>query len=292
MPFIGEIAALATAFCWALSIVYFKRLGGAFTPLMLNLWKGLISIVGLVIFMIFAAPEWPASEYIYWLLLSGIIGIGIGDTAFFAGLNRLGERNTLLIAETLAPIFTALLAIAWLSEWLTAFQWLAIAVILFGVDMVLRCNSPKDEQPRPMLSGLSFAAIAALCQATGAVIGRDVLISSDIDPVSASLIRLLGGLFIIILVLSITRKPWLPAKSTNSSVWKLLILATFIGTFMALILQMFAFSKTKAAIVQSLFASSIIFSLAIAKLQGQNVSPKAVAGSLIAIIGVSLIFVL
>ena len=46
---------------------------------------------------------------------------GIGDTAFFAALNRMGERSTLLVAETLAPIFTALLAVVWISEILNAY---------------------------------------------------------------------------------------------------------------------------------------------------------------------------
>ena len=292
MQYIGEIAALATAFCWALSIVYFKRLGGSFSPLALNLWKGLISIVGLTLIVAFSEVSIPALTPILWLLLSGVIGIGIGDTAFFAGLNRLGERNALLVAETLAPIFTALLAIVWISEWLTPLQWLAIGVILFGVDIVLRCKNASDSQVKPSFSGLSFAAIAALCQAAGAVIGRDVLTTTDIDPITASLIRLVGGLSIIVIVLVVTRRTWLPTQPSGAKTWWLLFIATFTGTFIAMTLQMFAFSKAQAAIVQSLFAGSIIFSLIIARLQGQFISNKAVIGSLIAITGIALIFVL
>ncbi|TQV74042.1 DMT family transporter [Aliikangiella marina] len=291
MLFSGEIAALTTAFCWALATVYFRQLGHAFSPLTLNLWKGILSIVCLSFVLIGFSPSLPELKYVYWLLISGVIGIGIGDTAFFAALNRLGERNTLLVAETLAPIFTALLAIIWINEWLTPIQWLAIAVVLLGVDIVLRCKKSRSPSQPISLTGLSLAAIAALCQASGAVIGRFVLTRSDIDPATASLIRLIGGIAVVIFVLLVTRKSWLPKKPADANVWRLLVLATFIGTFLALILQMYAFSQTQAAIVQSLFATCIIFSLLIAKLQGQPVTPKAVIGSFIAIAGVSLIFI-
>lgn len=290
MPYLGESAALATALVWAISVVYFRQLGGVFSPLSLNFWKGIISIVGLLLIYLLTNQQSPTLNQSGWLLLSGVIGIGIGDTAFFAALNRMGERSTLLVAETLAPIFTALLAIVWISEWLTAYQWLAIGVILFGVDWVLRQKKEKVAQPLS-ISGLSFAAIAALSQAVGAVIGRDVLVHSSIDSVTASLIRLVGGLVFILPVLTLSRARWFPKRSAGGKVWKLLFVATFLGTFVAMILQMYSFAHAEAAIVQSLFASCIIFSLGIARMQGQPVSAKALTGSLIASLGVALIFV-
>jgi len=288
MPYLGEIAALTTAFCWAISVVYFRRLGGVFSPLSLNLWKGLISIAGLLLIVFISPRPAPEHQEILWLMLSGVIGIGIGDTAFFAALNRMGERSTLLLAETLAPVFTAILAMLWISEWLSVFQWLAIGVILLGVDLVLR--SKKDSDEKPTFSGLSFAALAALCQAVGAVIGRDVLISTDIDVISASLLRLLGGLIFIVPMLLFSRQRWLPTRAVGGQTWKLMFLATFIGTFIAMVLQTFSFAHAPAAIVQSLFASSIIFSLVIAKVQGVALARQAILGSSIATLGVALIF--
>ena len=290
MQFIGEISALATALCWALSVVYFRRLGGIFSPLSLNLWKGVISIVGLGIVVIFTTSHFPSSTDVLWLLLSGVIGIGIGDTAFFAALNRMGERSTLLLAETLAPVFTAILAMFWISEWLSFYQWAAIGVILLGVDIVLRSKQNHSYDARPSFSGLSFAATAALCQAVGAVIGRDILLNSQIDPFSASLIRLLGGVGFIIPLLLISRQQWLPKRKQGDKAWRIMFIATFIGTFIALVLQMTSFAHTPAAIAQSLFASCIIFSLIIARIQGQAVNKRAIIGSLVAIVGVAFIF--
>jgi len=290
MPFIGEIAALFTALVWAIAVTFFRQLGGIFTPLNLNLWKGIISIAGLGLTLLFMSSAMPETNDLLWLLLSGLIGIGIGDTAFFSALNRMGERSTLLVAETLAPVFTAMLAVVWISEVLSATQWLAIAVILIGVDIVLGTRKRKHKNLHFSLSALSFAALAALCQAVGAVIGRDILTHSDIDPVTASLVRLFGGLALVVPLLIIGKQPWIPKQKLNRKTWLLLFGVTFLGTFLAMILQMFSFAHAEAAIVQSLFASSIIFSLLIARIQGEKITRNAIWGSLISIAGVALIF--
>ncbi len=290
MPFIGEIAALATALVWAIAVTFFRQLGGIFTPLNLNLWKGLISIAGLSLTLLFMSSTIPDINDVLWLLLSGLIGIGIGDTAFFAALNRMGERSTLLVAETLAPVFTAMLAVVWISEVLSAIQWLAIAVILAGVDIVLGTRKRKHKNLHFSLSALSFAALAALCQAVGAVIGRDILTHSEIDPVTASLVRLFGGLALVVPLLIIAKQPWIPKQQLTRKTWSVLFGVTFLGTFLAMILQMFSFAHAEAAIVQSLFASSIIFSLLIARIQGEKITRNAIWGSLISIAGVALIF--
>ena len=289
--YIGEVAALATGLFWAISVVFFKQLSGLFSPLNLNLWKGIISVVGLGVTLFFVAASIPESKNILWLLLSGVIGIGIGDTAFFAALNRMGERSTLLVAETLAPVFTALLAMLWISEMLSVIQWLAIAVILFGVDIVLGARKRKNKNLHFSLSALSFAAIAALCQAVGAVIGRDVLINSEIEPITASFIRLSGGLFLVVILIILFKQPWIPKQKLTRKTWLVLFSATFLGTYVAMILQMISFAHAEAAIVQSLFASCIIFSLIIARIQGEKVALNAIFGSLICTAGVALIFV-
>ena len=128
--------------------------------------------------------------------------------------------------------------------------------------------------------------MAALCQAVGAVISRQVLTTTDIDPADASLIRLIGGLGIIIILMIIRKKAWLPVTNAPVKVWGIFAIATFFGTFAALYLQMVAFTYTKAAIVQTLFATSVILSLVIAWIVGERVNRKTVLWSVVALLGV------
>lgn len=289
---VGEIAAISTALCWAVAARLFRVLGQHFSVLSLNLWKGILSCLLLILITQLFLPSVSINtSAIAWLLLSGAIGIGIGDSCFFQALIKIGDSQSILVAETLAPIFTALLAMVWIAEWLSPMQWLAIAVVLFSVDMVI-----KVQRNVPMqlfdLSGYAFAALAALCQAIGAVISRDVLTTYEIDAFNGSLVRLLGGLVIVVAMLLVSKQSWLPKSANLTRTWFLFTGATVVGTLVALSLQMVAFSYAKAAVVQTLFATSVIMSLFIARLMGETIARKTIIWSLIALTGVALLVAL
>ena len=285
---IGELAALTCAVLWAIAARLFKQLGQSFSPLLLNFWKGLVAAVLLLIAVQFLPSPTISTSTLLLLLVSGVIGIGLGDTFFFQAINRIGDSQTLLVAETLAPILTALLAIAWLSEWLTTVQWLAVAIIILSVDMVIRYQR-KQTNSTFDITGVGYAGLAALCQALGAVISRQVLTTTDLDALNASLIRLLGGMAIIVVLMLWRKKRWLPVSDAPVRVWGIFAVATFFGTFAGLYLQMLAFAYTKAAIVQTLFATSIVFSLALAAILGDKIKPKTIVWSMIALTGVMLL---
>jgi len=283
---IGEIAALSTALCWAVASRMFQILGKSFSPLALNFWKGLVAAIVLFGVTEFFYPDFTLTQnQVFWLLLSGAIGIGLGDTFFFQALNKIGDSQAILIAETLAPIITALFAMAWIAEWLTWQQWLGIAVVILSVDMVIKLQK-KQKVHHFEMTGYVYAALAAVCQAFGAVISRDILTSTDIDPANASQIRLLGGLAIIVVLMIIKKDRWLPKTDTLKQTWLLFAGATIIGTFAALFLQMLAFTYTKAAVVQTLFATSVILSLGVSRIMGEKVSGRVMLWSLVALAGV------
>ncbi len=286
---IGEIAALSAALCWAVSARLFQILGKAYPPLVLNFWKGVVSIgILLVISQLFLPTVQLPIAVWGWLLLSGAIGIGLGDTFFFQALNKIGDAQSILIAETLAPVATALLAMAWIGEWLSWQQWLGVAMVILSVDVIVKI------QKRAALtlfapSGYAYAALAALCQALGAVISRDMFTTYELDALNATLIRLLGGIAIITLLMLVTKQRWLPITRNKAKTWRLFLLAVVIGTALALTLQMLAFSYTKAAVVQTLLAASVVISLGVAKVLGERVNSKTTLWSVVALTGVGIL---
>ncbi len=285
----GEIAALTTACCWAVAARMFQMLGAYFNPLALNFWKGALAALVLFAVTLFypLAVELP-SDAVFWLVLSGIIGIGLGDTFFFRALNQIGDSQSILVAETLAPILTALLAMIWINEWLSWQQWVGIAVVILSVDMIIKLQK-RDSRKIFSMSGYVYAALAALCQAVGAVLSRDILTSTGIDAANASLFRLLGGLAAILLLMLVMKRSLRPTQALGAKGLKLLFWATLLGTFAALYLQMVAFANTKAAIVQTLFATSVVLSLLVARFLGEKVDKRTFLWSFMAMFGVSVL---
>ena len=290
----GDLAALSAAFLWATATIVYGLLGQKIPPLQLNIYKGLISIILIIVTLLLSAKI--AAEFdtrvTLILLVSGVIGIGIGDTAYLNALKILGARRTLLI-ESLAPPLAAILALVFLREQLVAIAWCGILLTVLGVAWVIAertSNSASNASNFKM--GILLALLAALCQATGAVISRFALVTSTIDPLWSALWRLIGGTLILF---PLVLKPRRNSEDSISVSWSLKLVAAIIfasvsGTYLGIWLQQTAFKFSPAGVAQTLLATSPLFVLPLAMVMGEKISLRAILGALIALLGISLLF--
>lgn len=297
MNFRGELAALAAAFLWAIASVLYDRLGRKLSPLILNLVKGAIAIVLLVLTLLFRSESFPAVSVVSvgLLLLSGAIGIGFGDTCFFAGLNQLGARRVLLM-EALAPPLAALLALIFLQETLSLANCAGVALTIAGVAWVVGEQVHDTPQKRGHFwQGIGFSLLAVLGQAVGAVLSRAALTQSDISPLWSTVLRLGAGLVVLLLWYLTQRGSTRSQQPASSISWTASLMATvalaaFIGTYLGIWLQQTSLKYTAAGIAQSLSATSPLFILPIAARLGEPVSLRAIIGVVVAIAGIALLF--
>ena len=326
--FTGEIAALTAAFLWAVATLMFGQIGRQLAPVVLNLVKGIFAIALILITLLLRyqlsniSLTLTPSDTLY-LLLSGGIGIGLGDTAYFAAINALGARRALLL-ETLAPPVATLLAWAFLGEQISALSAVGIGLTLLGILFVITETSPgtSSEKISPYKisrHGLGAALIAVICQAAGAVLSRGVLAETSIDPLLSALLRLLAGMvFMGALVLiqpsqlgnygsfersaSESKKPF-NSDEPQQKIWQqrwsrslaalkqpsLLFsvgMAAFFGTYLGIWLQQVSLKYTAAGIAQALLATSPLFVLPLAAMVGDRITYRAVIGAAIALSGV------
>ena len=289
--YIGEIAALSAALLWAISSVVYSRLGLKIPPLQLNLYKGIIAIAFIFITLLIQGGTFTglSTSTIVLLTLSGIIGIGLGDTAYFSALNSLGARRTLLL-ETSSPPMGALLALIFIGEQLVYSAWCGILLTILGIAWVISERNPVNNTSVSR-SGIMWGLLAAIAQATGAVISRFALIQSDISPLESTLIRLVGGTIIVICLLLLpAAKP--PAVSWRLS-WRslgIIAIAAFGSTYLGIWLQQTSLKFAPTGIAQTFLATSPLFILPIVALQGEKISLRAIFGVVISLAGIALMF--
>ena len=126
-----------------------------------------------------------------WFLLSGVIGMGLGDLANFGALPLLGSRLTILTTQCLAAPLAVLAEWLWLGTKISGAQLFWGAVILGGVAVALmpgRANPPRVPV-RPL--GFIFGVLAAAGQGFGAVISRkanaaSLLAGQPVDGITAA----------------------------------------------------------------------------------------------------------
>lgn len=292
----GELAALSGALFWAVATVLYRRAGERIPARELNLVKGLVALALLGATLLLMGDSLAAVDpwALVLILLSGAIGIGLGDTAYFESLQDLGARRALLLG-TLAPPLAGLIAWILLGETLSASAWLGIAVTVAGVAWVVteRQAATPTHRPAPrLLRGLLFGLVAVLAQAGGVVLSRAAFVQTDLSPLWAAFLRLAAGAVALAVWIPLARKPvggWLRGKQSGR-LWGQLLFAIVVGTYLAVWLQQVALKLTSAGIAQTLLSTSPLFILPFAAWTGERVSLRAAVGAIVALLGIGLLF--
>lgn len=297
--YIGEVAAIGAAIVWACATWIYGQFGHRFSAMQLNIIKGFVaSVMMLIVMPLIPMPEFELSANHFWILaISGIIGIAIGDSAYFAALKRIGANKTLLL-ESLAPPLSGVLTLMFLGAALTLQSWLGVVITTLAVTFVVfqPSNSvSEDSTNQAQWIGIGYGLVASVCQASGVVISHYALVSGDIPPLLGALIRLTIGVFAVMMIIPfVERKPYSSIKRDLWDMTKLdklwLLSAIFVGTFLALWLQQIALKNANPAIAQTLIATSPVFILVIYALKGEKVSKQSLIGTLAAVGGISLFF--
>ena len=221
------VAAFLTTLFFSLSTIFANRSLRAVGATRANLGR-----------LLFAALVLGAYAHLFgggggagrdWLLLSGVIGMGLGDLAVFAALPLLGSRLTVLMTQCLAAPLAIVAEWLWLGTVLTGTQLLWGFVILGGVLVALlpSRSSPPKVTIRPI--GFLFGFLAACGQGFGAVVSRKgnalaALAGEPIDGLTAAYQRILGGLAITLIWLAaralLSAKPSVPSPPEPAPPWR------------------------------------------------------------------------
>jgi len=290
----GQTAALCAALLWAAATVLYGRIGRLVAPLEMNLLKNLIAIAMLLATLIPLGNLFGPIDFlaVWLLLLSGALGLGLGDTAYFEALKCIGPRRVLLIM-ILAPPLTGIGAHLLMAEKLSAVAWLGILVTVCGVAWVITERVKQDPgSDDQTLRGIAFGLTAAAAQAGGAVLSHAAMVHTAVTPLRSSLLRLLGGAVVLVAWMAWIRHPvgrW-NRQAGSKRLWAMLLWAVIIGTYLGIWLQQISLKYAAAGIAQTLFATSPLFVIPMAALMGERISLRAVLGALLALAGVALLF--
>ncbi len=282
VPYIGEILSVTAAILWAFAIVLFKRSGETVHPVALNTFKDVLAVIlyvpTLAIAGVSLIQNYPASDYVL-LLVSGVIGIAVGDTLLFKSLNTIGAGASALVSCLYSPFIIGL-SFVWIGERLTWLQLVGVVLIISAVLETTRTGDREISDVRRNLFGVAWGILAVAAMAVGVVMIKPLL---DEAPVLWVLqIRLIGGVAALLLFLAIN-----PARGRILST--LLIrksrgytfVSSMIGGYVAMLIWLGGIKFTKASIAAALNQTNTIFVLVFAAL---ILRERITAGRIIAIL--------
>ena len=235
-------------------------------------------------------------EYLNVIIISGVIGIFLGDTLLFMALKRIGPRRNNILFSLAAP-FTVILNILALQQKMSLIEITGCILVFIGVVVAISYGNSKNNNHRWELIegsikiGILFGILAALCQSIGLIMMKPIL-DQGADPIASAAIRCtISALLLSLTYISKSNLIGSNINFTTSTILKTII-SGFLGMALGMSLLLIALQKADAGIVATLSSTSPIMILFLLWIITKKIpSIGAWIGTIIAIIGTGLIFI-
>jgi drug/metabolite transporter (DMT)-like permease len=276
-----------------------KLLGG----IEANFWRVLVAVTMLGVYAFtlgggISGRAFPA------FLLSGLIGVGVGDLAFYYALPRLGPRLCSLLTQCLGAPVGALIEWLWLGTTLTTGQILLGLVALAGVALALAPNREEPHNRRGLVFGICLALIAGAGTAVGAVLSRKAYVVAEaagvhVDGGTAAFQRVLGGLLVAVVALLLLKRREVLDAARNQGTglldstirpWRKaggwILANSMAGQTLGVTCMQWALETTPAGVVLAIVAITPIVVIPFAVIfEGERPRPISILGGVIAVGG-------
>ena len=260
---IGIISAFGAAISWTYACFIWRSQTEKYKSIDINLVKNIIAfLIFLPVLINFSVLI--DSKSMLTLLLSGVIGIGLGDTFYIKSLQIIGTRKTLSI-ETLSPLLAALSGEIFINENLALRSYVGIVIISISLFILLRqrtnlvVNSLSTINEQNNLSIYVFPFLSVLCAVSGGLLSRIVFLESNLSPFQTTEIRLLGAIIFLITIKRFRINFFLKKLDNNDQTR--FLLSIFFGTNLGILLQQIVFKTLPLGIGWTLLSTSPVISL-------------------------------
>lgn len=305
-PYAGHFAALGAASCWAVTALVFEAAGRRMGALTLNLVRLVFAflfhaLVGWAVRGLALPLDASAHAWI-WLGLSGLMGFVLGDFCLYKAYLEIGPRlSTLMMA--LVPPITALIGWMVLGETLAGRDLLGMTLTVGGIAWAILERRPRGAAVfssavspaspgsiHPTPSGIALGFGGAFGQAAGLVLSK--LGMGSYNAFAATQVRVIAGIAgYSLLFVALRWWPRVPVAVRDVRGMGLASAGAFFGPFLGVSLSLIAIRSTAAGVAASLMAlTPVLIIPLVVLLRGERVGIGGVAGALVAVSGVVLLF--
>jgi len=295
MPFTGELSALFTACLWSGSAMLFASATRRVGSFQVNITRLILAVVYLL--LVIAVLRFDvnlSARQIFYLSVSGIIGLALGDTFLFKAFLEIGARISMLIMS-LAPAIAAFMAYAVLGETLSTVGALGIAVTVLGVSIVVldRGSAASSDRKAVTTFGALCAVLAAAGQGAGLVFAKMAFREAEVNGFVATMVRIVASLIVLLPFALVTRRYDNPVRifSRDRRAFLLTALGSVLGPFLGISFSLIAIEHTDIGIAATIMALVPILMLpSVRIIYKEKLTPRAIIGAFTAVGGVAVLF--
>ena len=288
---IGIFSAFGATLSWTYACSIWRTQTNIYKPIEINFLKNIIAftIFSPVVLILKYSTNY---KYFLILILSGIIGIGIGDTFYLKSLNLIGTRKTLSI-EALSPLIAAIAGNLFIDENLNLNAWIGIVIVTGTLVRIIKKKSYLlDKDSNLILNDNSldkyiYSFLSVFCAVIAALLSRFVFLESDLAPIFTTEIRLFGSIIFLCFITKMKLRLFISnfeRKEKNQ-----FIVSVLMGTNIGILLQQIVFQSLPIGIGWTLLSTSPIVSLLFTKKEEGILTNEIIIITFLLFIGVCLI---
>jgi DME family drug/metabolite transporter len=298
---IGELAALGAAICWTIAAVLYREAVLHTKPISANIMRCVCtSLVMVASLAVIGKLQVLTSLSAYAVVLagaSGVIGLGLGDTLYMVSLKLVGVARAVPITCTY-PLFTLLLAVFLQGETVAVQVVFGAVAIILGIWLMTGevRKTEKGLQKENLVRGIVLALVTAVVWAISiAMIDMAVTLpeAGTLDgALAVNTLRVSAVAIFLLASAPLSDKQFGFLKMPKRTIVTLIfggIVALALGWFF-LAYSFLLIPESQAVPISS--TSPLFAAVAGIVLLHEPATAKNVAGSIIIVLGVFLLFII
>ena len=266
------ILALGSNISFATASLFFTDFAKKISPTWVNYFKAFLAFFCFLICMLVFQVSFQLPLQIFFMLvLSGIVGLMIGDIFLLKSFTELGSGRVLMIFG-FQPLILGAASYFLFNEHFSLTRLIAI-LFLIGCLLCFSIESFK-EKGHWGLKGIAFALVGIILDATGLLLTKSVFnLMPDLSVFLVNFIRsgaTVIGFFIVSLVPMFGLKLWAPFKKLNKKDKITISFASVLGTFLSLTFYLKAVQIGHLATISAIVGTSPLFATVFEIVRGRK----------------------
>jgi len=298
---IGELAALGAAVSWAIAPILYRMALSDTKPVSANIVRLVTNAAVLVTVLVgfglvgvlVGLPSWVLAV----VIISGVLGLGVGDTLYLFGLKSLGVSRAVPLAASY-PLFSLVWAVFLLGQPLSMTTLVGAAVILAGIWLLSSQRVPGEAAVRGKAAwiGVAMCLGTAVVWSVGITMMDLAVTASTVNGLGANYaivtVRIVAMALILLVLAPFVDRDRVFLKLNRRTV-VLLCVGGLVANGLGWLLMNYAFlNLTEAQAVPISSTSPLFATLAGFLFFREKATVKTVAGAISVVIGIALIFVI
>ena len=298
---IGEFAALGAAISWAVAPILYKKALSGVSPISANIVR-LATNAAVLLVVLLVSGAWELLlrlpvEILAIAVLSGVVGLGLGDTLYMYALKSVGVARAVPLAATY-PLFSLVWATLFLGQGVSVLAFLGTLVILLGIWLLSREKVEDDGHVRGRVevAGVALSLATALVWSVSiTLIDYVVSMPGVVSGLGANFalvtLRIVGMAFLVLVFAPLLDRERGFLKLTWKSV-ALLCIGGLVANGLGWLLMNYSFLNIAESQAVPISSTTPLFStLAGFAFFREKITRNNTLGALAVVVGVALIFV-